>query len=139
MNHQGVGLGDQDEQVEADGEVDCVITLKPWRPRVYISGPITRGDREHNFKQADEAQKRLMLAGFAPLNPMLSMQCSFAWDLPHHLWIECDLPWVEVSDAVLRLPGESVGADQEVSHAIENGIPVFRSIEDLSEAFKSRG
>ncbi len=34
-------------------------------------------------------------------------------------------------DAVLRLPGESVGADQDVAIARERGIPVWFRLEDV--------
>ena len=103
------------------------------RPIVYISGPITKGDRSHNLHQAHVAHERLMLGGFAPINPMLSIQLPFAWkpEFPHELWIECDLPLVLVSDAVLRLPGESRGADEEVDFAKRMGVPVFTDIADL--------
>lgn len=103
------------------------------RPRVYVSGPITRGNRSHNFYQACEAERELMLAGFAPLNPMRSMVMPHAWqdDMTHELWLACDLPWVEASDAVLRLPGESVGADLECNHATAHGIPVFHAVAGL--------
>ena len=41
-----------------------------------------------------------------------------------------DLEWVSCSDAVLRLPGESAGADREVQHAKSLNIPVYYSIEE---------
>lgn len=105
------------------------------RPRVYLSGPITKGDRNHNFFQACDAERRLMLAGFAPLNPMRSMVLPFAWqeDMPHGLWLEVDFAWVEVADVVLRLPGESLGADQECAFAAALGIPVLESMESLEQ------
>ncbi|WP_138761078.1 DUF4406 domain-containing protein [Modestobacter altitudinis] len=34
-------------------------------------------------------------------------------------------------DAVLRLPGESTGADQDVTIARERGLPVYHRIEDV--------
>lgn len=34
-------------------------------------------------------------------------------------------------DAVLRLPGDSVGADQDVAIALERGLPVYRSAEEI--------
>jgi hypothetical protein len=34
-------------------------------------------------------------------------------------------------DAVLRIPGESKGADQDVRIARERGIPVFHSVEEI--------
>ena len=99
------------------------------RLKVYISGPITRGCHIHNFSQAAEAQTQLIKAGFAPMNPMLSMMLPGAWNIPHEDWIEADLPWVACADAVLRLPGESTGAETECRHAIQHNIPVFRAKE----------
>lgn len=41
------------------------------------------------------------------------------------------LQWVESCDCLLRLDGESKGADIEVSRAKELKIPVFYSIDEL--------
>lgn len=101
------------------------------RPRVYISGPISRGDQEHNFNQSIVAQRELIQLGFSPLNPMLTMKFPGHESISHQEWIDCDLPWVEMSNAVLRLPGESIGADMETDHAKRLGIPVFESIDCL--------
>lgn len=110
------------------------------RPIVYISGPVTKGERVHNVAQGFYAQAKLMLAGFAPINPIASATYPFAWEpaFTHELWMAVDLALVEVSHAVLRLPGESVGADLEVAHAEKLGIPVFTSIEDLNRANRRR-
>jgi hypothetical protein len=51
--------------------------------------------------------------------------------MTHADWLGIDLPWVARSDAVLRLPGESRGADAEVAEAERNGIPVFYAVEDV--------
>ncbi len=112
-----------------------------WVPRVYISGPITKGDRNHNFAQAAVAEKQLMLSGFAPLNPMRSMIVphSHDADLPHEVWMRADLPWVECAEAVLRLPGESVGATQECDRAKAKGIPVLHTIEALEDWRRRNG
>lgn len=106
---------------------------EPRRPRIYISGPITKGSREDNFDQADEMNRKLIEAGFAPLNPMFSMFSRYAFDIEHSAWMEVDLAWIECADAVIRLPGESVGADIETSHAEKLGIPVVKSVEELKE------
>jgi hypothetical protein len=37
-------------------------------------------------------------------------------------------------DAVLRLPGESTGADQDVAIARERGIPVYTGLEEIPPA-----
>lgn len=101
------------------------------RPRVYISGPITRGNRTENFRQACNAQAALMGEGFAVMNPMLTMMHPEAWTIEHSLWMENDLPWVAVSHVVYRLPGESVGGDMECAHAMNLGIPVFTKYSDV--------
>ena len=44
-----------------------------------------------------------------------------------------DEGWVERSDYLLRLKGESAGADKEVALAKELGIPVYYSIKSLLE------
>jgi hypothetical protein len=38
---------------------------------------------------------------------------------------------LEHCDAVLRLPGESTGADRDVAIARERGLPVFTRVEDI--------
>jgi len=75
----------------------------------------------------------LLLAGYAPLNPMTTMQLPFAYDnsLTHADWLDSDHPWVLSADAILRLPGESTGADMEVAWAQEAGIPVYYSMEEI--------
>jgi hypothetical protein len=41
------------------------------------------------------------------------------------------MEWLAVCDCVLRLPGESKGADAEVKFAQEIGKPVYYSIAEL--------
>ena len=104
--------------------------------KIYLSGPITKGDKDHNFRQAAVAQRTLLRAGYAVLNPMLSMKLPGGLEIPHEVWMASDLPWVACSCAVLRLPGESIGADMEVKFAHGRGIPVFEDITVLMEHFK---
>ena len=122
------------------------------KKRVYIAGPISKGDLLHNIRQSDVAFKALMKAGFAPMNPMWSCfsggvcksDGGTIWaaatqtgglDLKHEEWLGSDLAWVETCHAVLRLPGESKGADMETAHARENGIPVRYTVEAIIDLF----
>lgn len=114
------------------------------KPRIYIAGPISRGDLAHNIAQAERAFYALLRAGFAPFCPHWSCYgggpritpsgtvYAIAERTPagttHDDWIGADLPWVGVSDAVLRLPGESSGADLETAEADRLGIPVFGDV-----------
>lgn len=103
------------------------------RPRVYISGPITKGDQRENVANASRVFVALESLGFAPYCPHWSWfgQEHDNVRLSHDRWMNVDLPWVEVSEALLRMPGESTGADIEVGYAHRCGVPVFDSIEDL--------
>ena len=101
------------------------------RTKVYLSGPITLGDRDHNFRQACDAHRRLMEARFAVMNPILTMLIPGCWDIPHDEWIAADLPWVAAADVLLRLPGESTGADEECEFAAIVDVPVYTDIEQL--------
>lgn len=99
--------------------------------RIYVAGPYTKGDPCVNTHAAIAAGNRLMDAGFAPFVPHLSHFWHTVTPRPYEDWMSLDMRWVEVADAVLRLPGESSGADREVQHAESLGIPVFHSIDEL--------
>lgn len=99
--------------------------------RVYVAGPYT-ADPETCTRAAIEVGDRLLDLGFAPFVPHLSHY----WNTQHteheyEAWMRLDLAWVETADVLLRIPGESPGADREVKHARVHGIPVVTSVEDL--------
>jgi len=99
--------------------------------KVYIASPYTKGDVAVNVKRQIDTADELMTLGFCPFAPVL---CHF-----HHLvhprtykeWTRWGLEWVLACDAILRLEGDSVGADKEVWLASQNHIPIFFSINEL--------
>jgi hypothetical protein len=123
------------------------------RRRIYLAGPISRGDLATNINQATAAFAALAKAGFAPWCPHWSCYSGGAIVAPHNGtvyalataggipgmghadWLGVDLAWVETADAVLRLPGDSIGADVEVAHAARFGLPVFTRVEDVIAHF----
>jgi dCMP deaminase len=135
------------------------------RKRVYVSCPISRPDTlnglYHNIAQADRASAELMRRGYSFFNPALSCYLGGAQpasssipvvhavadrhandefqQFAHGDWLDMDFAWVAASDAVLRLPGESTGADAEVKFAESLHIPVFTSIDTLDAHFKTVG
>lgn len=92
---------------------------------IYVVGPYTKGDVAENVRNAIQAGNNLRALGFTPFVPHLT----HFWHLifPHEIeyWYKYDLEWLELCDAVFRLPGESKGADAEVERAKELGLPVF--------------
>ena len=102
--------------------------------KVYIASPYTIGDVAVNVKRQMDVADKLMNEGFAPFAPLYSHFQHMAHPRPYKDWIEVDKTWVLACDCVLRLDGESEGADLEVRLAEQNEIPVFYSIKDLLEA-----
>ncbi len=114
---------------------------------VYLAGPITKDDIRANVAQADAAHYELLTYGFAVVNPMLtcfagggpasdyapsaSAHGRFLRTVDYETWIRCGIATACRCDAVLRLPGESVGASAECAAAECCGIPVFTSVPDL--------
>lgn len=101
--------------------------------RIYVAGPLTRGDQRKNVRAAILAAEQLIKAGFIPFIPHLSHFWGLIAPHPYGFWIEYDLEWLSTCDAVLRLPGDSPGADVEVVSARSLSIPVFYSVESLEE------
>lgn len=100
--------------------------------RIYIASPYTVGDVGVNVKRQMDAADELIEQGYAPFAPLMSHFQHMAHPRPYHDWMMLDREWIGVCDAVLRLPGESRGADNEVTLALGRGIPVFYSIEELT-------
>ena len=105
--------------------------------KVYIASPYTKGDVAVNVKTQLDCVDELMTLGFAPFAPLYSHFQHMAHPRPYTDWIEIDKVWVLTCDCVLRLEGESSGADGEVKLAKENGIPVYYSINDLVNTYNS--
>lgn len=108
------------------------------RKKVYIASPYTIGDVAANVGAQIHAANALINLGFAPFAPLLSHFQHLVHPQPYDVWMELDLLWLKQCDYVLRLPGESKGADMEVECAKENNIPVFTSIGDLRSIAKSQ-
>ena len=105
------------------------------RTRVYLSHPITgSGDARQNMKQIARLGMELRRRGYAPFVPSAGPSSIMGRGMSHEAWMECDLPYVLVADALVRMPGESPGADAEVAYAESLGIPVYYGVEALYEA-----
>jgi hypothetical protein len=99
--------------------------------KVYIASPYTKGDAALNVKAQIDMVDELMNHGMAPFAPLYSHFQHMAHPRPYEDWANVDFEWVRVCDCLLRLPGESSGADAEVKLANEIGIPVFYNTHDL--------
>ena len=93
--------------------------------KVYIASPYTLGDAAQNVRRQIDVANDLMNRGHVPFTPLLSHFHHLVHWRPHEDWIKYDLAWIESCDILVRLPGESKGADMEVEHATKMGIPTL--------------
>ena len=99
--------------------------------KVYISSPYTIGDKHENVLRQINAFHALAVNGFTPFAPTLSHYIDIIYPMDYDWWLKYDIEWLEQCDAVLRLDGESLGADKEVEHAKKLGIPVYYSLSEI--------
>lgn len=112
---------------------------------ILIAGPYrsgTGGDAAliaQNLARLEEASGPIFRLGHVPMIgewvalPILRTldtaeagEGDVMYETAHRLLQHCD--------AVLRLPGESSGADKDVEIAQERGLPVYRSLEEIPPA-----
>ena len=111
---------------------------------ILIAGPYrsgTGGDPElmaRNLARLEEAAWPLFRAGHLPvigewvaLPVLASAGASTADPLAEQVMYPAAQRLLARCDAVLRLPGESAGADQDVAIARERGLPVYCRLQDV--------
>jgi len=110
---------------------------------VYVAGPISKGDWDHNMRQATRAYITLVHAGLTPFVPHATSQLvrDYVPDEAmrglgtdsYEFWLDYDFSYIrDVCDCILRLPGESWGTDREEEYATALSMPVF---EDMVAVF----
>lgn len=105
--------------------------------KVYIASPYTLGSEGENTRISLKAANELINEGFAPYAPLLLHFQHMIFPQEYETWMSLDLEWLSVCDCLLRLPGLSYGAEQEVEFARNNEIPVFYTINQIKEYYDS--
>ena len=101
---------------------------------VYIAAPYSGGDPVDNTREVVLVADRLAAQGHAVYVPHLSLFWHFLSPHAIDFWYDHDLAWLAKCDVLLRLPGESPGADAEVAFARERGIRVCFSEDDIGRS-----
>jgi len=114
--------------------------------RVYVAGPYSN---EHilkvfaNMRNGMRKSTELLLNGYSPFCPWLDYHFTLMLQKDEEISVEAyyrySLAWLEVSDAVLVLPGSenSKGVQAEVNLAELSMIPVFYNEEELYDYFET--
>jgi nucleoside 2-deoxyribosyltransferase len=105
---------------------------------VYVAGPF-RGanswEMEQNIRRAEELALEVWRAGFACISPHLNTRC-FQGVLPDQVWLDGDLAILKKCDVLLMTPDwkRSAGATAEHEYALQLGMPVYHSLQELMQA-----
>jgi len=109
----------------ADSTCDKRIAEHRGQFKVYVAGPITKGDVFDHCGRAMRVGTAIMLAGLVPFVPHTSAIWAMVSNIGYEQWMRWDFAWIRTCHAMVRLPGESSGSDRETELASELGIPVF--------------
>jgi hypothetical protein len=127
---------------------DNVMKLTEKSLMVLIAGPYRSGTHDHpgrmaeNLRLLEQYALPLYRAGHLPMIgewvalPIIREAGSVIVGDPvyqEHLYPVASR-LLERCDAVLRIPGESTGADQDVEIARRRGLPIFYKVEDVPNA-----
>lgn len=104
----------------------------PDRLMCYVAGPYINPDPVWNTHKtimvAEELEATEIITAYVP-------HLSLLWHIvaPHdaQFWYDYDLAILARCDCLLRIPGQSTGADDEVAFAIERRIPVFYEMDKM--------
>ena len=108
--------------------------------RVYVAGPYSANniiDCLENMRKGMRAGVEVFLAGYSPWVPWHDFHHQLMFRDGESLsvddYYEMSMAWLEVSDAMLVLPGwqKSKGTIAEITRAVELDIPIFYSLSDL--------
>lgn len=106
---------------------------------IYIASPYSVGDQAANVRVQIEAMHRILDMGHAPIAPLLAHFADQHRPRPYEDWVRMCLELVPRADVLLRLPGESAGADREVAVADRTNIAVCMGWDDLTAWHKLLG
>ena len=106
---------------------------------IYVASPYGRRinlrhkTREENVWRSIEAGRQLLLKGHTPFLPLLYHFVHADWNKTprEDIWHNICLVWMYKCEAVLRLEGRSIGADDEVAKAKVAGLKIYYDIDEV--------
>lgn len=104
---------------------------------VFISSPYTEGNVATNVGIQIDVFNDLMNNDFTPFAPLLAHFIQLVHPHEYNEWINLCYRWIDKSDCILRIKGESKGADKEVLYAESKFKRIFYDIDDLINYYKN--
>jgi hypothetical protein len=106
-----------------------------FKAKIYIAGPYTNGDVAENVYKAIKAANEIAELGYAPYIPHLTHFWHMMFKRSYKFWLELDNQFLYCCDGILRIPGKSNGADNEIDFAQKIKKPVFYSIKEMENYY----
>ncbi len=95
------------------------------RPLIYMAAPYTRPEPVANTHAVCKVAMFVYeQTNWCPVVPHLSLLWHAVTPREEAHWYEYDLHLLRKCDAIVRLPGFSIGADGEIAFAKEHGIEI---------------
>jgi hypothetical protein len=99
--------------------------------KIYIAGPYTKGDVALNVRAAIFAGSHVANLGHIVFIPHLTHFWHLLTPEKYDFWMKQDEAWLRECDALLRIGGESSGADKEMSIAEKLGLIIYHSVFEI--------
>lgn len=108
--------------------------------RIYVAGAYSADNVItvlDNMRKGMRKSVEVLLKGFSPFCPWIDYHFQLMLRDNENLsvknYYDYSMSWLEVSDAVLLLPNSenSKGTQEELKRAIELGIPIYNSLDDI--------
>lgn len=137
-----MAMNDDSRLDYSDAYPEDMMAQRRNRVRVYIAGPMTNGSgRFFNMAKINEAIKvyfTLIKLGFVPHCPQLTVFGEFMSpnDVSYEQWLELDRCYIDDTDVVLRIEGDSKGADRECEYARHYGKPIIYGLDSFLAKYK---
>lgn len=116
-------------EFKADGlSLLCELVQKKKSFFVYVAGPYS-SDPNRGTQNAIDVARDLVAMKHVPFIPHLCHLWDFYRPEDYSYWIDYCIKWIERCDLLVRLPGDSKGADLEVERASELNKPIIHLVE----------
>lgn len=102
---------------------------------VYVAGPIT-SNPFGCVRESVPVFLELREMGLVPFMPQWSVLPEMIEKIDYEVWLEHDFDIIRHCQAIVRLPGDSPGADREGMFGAELGIPIFLWPDDKEAIYK---
>jgi len=104
---------------------------------VYIASPYTIGNTCENVSKHLHVADTLIGHGFCVIAPLLFHYIDIIHPRPKDVYMQIDFELIKRCDVLIRLEGESAGADEEIQCARAHDIHVVYSVQELIQFRKS--